>query len=110
MVPVFMNRRFIFLYQLTMPNPVRHSLDVFAVQLIFHVYIKRSGYASEEAPLEEDIRPPSHNEKSPGAKQQLASLREYFEMILRWDGVAYLHKKSCRSTLNTTLWLAVLLV
>ena len=63
-----------------MPNPVQHSLDVFAMQPILHVYIERNGYALE-APPEEDIHPPSHNEKLLGAKQQLASLSECFEMI-----------------------------
>ena len=56
---------------------ILHSLEVFAVQPILHVYIERSGYAMEEAPPDEDIHPPSHKEKILEGKQQLASRRQH---------------------------------
>ena len=54
--------------------------------------------------FEDDIHPPSRNEKYLGAKQQLASRSECFEMIHRWDGASYmyLHKKSHDSSLCTS--------
>ena len=35
-----------------------HSLDVFVVQAILHVYVERSGYASVDRLPEEDIHQP----------------------------------------------------
>ena len=63
---------------------ILHSLEVFDVRPILHVYIERSGYATEEASPDEDIHPPSHKEKYLEGKQQLTSHRHTCKVALRY--------------------------
>ena len=63
---------------------ILHSLEVFAVRPILHVYIERSGYAMEEASPNEAIHPPSHKEKYLEGKQQLTSHRHTCKVALRY--------------------------
>ena len=60
---------------------------------ILHVYtIERNGYALKEAPPEEDIHPPSQNEKS--SASETATFFSEPEVMIGNDS-----EKLCRSTL-----------